>query len=205
MPTAAWVTAAPVRAAPASDVPADRSEMNGSWAAQETGATFHHSRPSDTAMNVRTISGSNCPLQQHGQGEESPGHAVDRPGRDCRRCEEPRPPQKGLQDTLLTALFQDLLSEKVLPGDAYTAQELLAFLGVGVHVGAVGGSVPGNLGQTAKNLFVEFEAALDIKLTQAIAEGNVPTIIDILIGAQQFGLDSLAAKAQGALATVGGP
>jgi len=112
---------------------------------------------------------------------------------------------KGLQDTLLTALFQDLLSEKVLPGDAYTAQELLAFLGVGVHVGAVGGSVPGNLGQTAKTLLVEFEAALDVKLAQAIGEGNVPTIIDILIGGQQFGLDSLAAKAQGALATVGGP
>lgn len=109
---------------------------------------------------------------------------------------------KGLQDTLLTALFQDLLSEQVLPGDAYTAQELMAFLGVGVHVGAVGNAVPGNLGQTAKNLLIQFEAALDLKLSQAIADGDVPTITDILIGAQQFGLGSLADKAQGALAEV---
>lgn len=66
----------------------------------------------------------------------------------------------------------------------------------------MGGSVPGNLGQMANSLLVEFEAALDLKLTQAIAEGNVPIIIDILVGAQQFGLDSLAAKAHGALAEV---
>ena len=113
--------------------------------------------------------------------------------------------EKGLQDTLLASLFQDLLQDQVLPGDSYTAQELLAFLGVGIHVGAVGAAVPGNLGPNAKNLFTQFEAALEVKLNQAIAANDTQTITDILIGAQQYGLDSLADKAQGALATVEGP
>lgn len=75
---------------------------------------------------------------------------------------------------------------------------------MGIRVGAIGESVPGSapLKQKAKELLDGFEAGLEQKLDEATAAGDAPTIIDILIGAQQFGLDALAANAQGALAQV---
>ena len=88
--------------------------------------------------------------------------------------------------------------------DAFTPHYLLTLLGVGIRVGAIGESVPGSapLKQKAKELLDGFEAGLEQKLDEATAAGDAPTIIDILIGAQQFGLDALAANAQGALAQV---
>ncbi|MGH2653977.1 MAG: hypothetical protein ACRDHV_06470 [Actinomycetota bacterium] len=120
-------------------------------------------------------------------------------------CQAPPPGfEKGLSDTLLTALFQDLLAAPAMFPDAFTPHYLLTLLGVGIRVGAIGESVPGSapLKQKAKELLDGFEAGLEQKLDGAIAAGDAPTIIDILIGAQQFGLDALADKAQGALAQV---
>jgi hypothetical protein len=123
------------------------------------------------------------------------------------QCQGPLPPgfSKGLSDTLLTALFQDLIKENVLDhADKYTAQALLSILGVGVRIGAVGNAVPGSapLKLEAKNLLALFDIALEQKLDEAIAAGDSQTILDILVGAQQYGLDALADKAQGALAQV---
>lgn len=111
--------------------------------------------------------------------------------------------KKGLQDTLLSALFQDALDIFANAGQ-YSAQDLLALLGVGVRVGAVGLDVPGSkpLKDVAQSLFTEFEAALSQKVDAASAAGDDQTILDILVAAQQFGMDALADKAQGALAKV---
>jgi hypothetical protein len=72
-------------------------------------------------------------------------------------------------------------------------------------MGAVGNKVPGSglLQSAAKNLLVQFEATLDLKLEAAAAAGDTQTILDILIGAQIYGLDDLADKAQGLLAEGG--
>jgi hypothetical protein len=112
--------------------------------------------------------------------------------------------EKGLSDTLLAALFQDALQMALDNAGQYNAQALLTLLGVGIRVGAVGLSVPGSapLKQFAENLHIQFEATLTQKLNEAVAAGDVPTIIDILIGAQQYGLDGLADLAQGALAEI---
>ncbi len=114
--------------------------------------------------------------------------------------------QNGLADTLLAALFQDLLQTALNDSSAYSAQELLALLGAGVHVGAVGPSVGGSapFQQMADSLYTQFGAVLEQKLDAAAAAGDTTTILDILVGAQQFGLTALANKAQGYLAT-GGP
>lgn len=112
--------------------------------------------------------------------------------------------EKGLSDTLLTALFQDLLEAPATLPEDFPTHYLISFLGVGIRVGAVGESVPGSapLKQKAKELLDGFEAGLNQKLDEAISAGDAPTIIDILIAAQQFGLDALADKAQGGLAEV---
>jgi hypothetical protein len=112
--------------------------------------------------------------------------------------------EQGLSDTLLTALFQDLLEAPATLPEHFPTHYLISFLGVGIRVGAVGESVPGSalLKQKAMELLVGFEAGLELKLNEAIAAGDMPTIIDILIAAQQFGLDSLANKAQGGLAEI---
>ena len=63
---------------------------------------------------------------------------------------------------------------------------------------AVGNSVPGSgpYQEVAKNLLVEFEATLEAKLQTAAQAGDVQTVLDILVGAQQYGLDALANEAQ---------
>ena len=48
----------------------------------------------------------------------------------------------------------------------------------------------------AKNLLVQFETALEAELDAAAAAGDFQTILDILVAAEQFGLDALAAKAK---------
>lgn len=113
--------------------------------------------------------------------------------------------QNGVADTLLASLFQDLLQTALNDPSAYTAQELLALLAAGVHVGAVGPSVGGSapFQQMADSLYTQFGAILELKLDAAAAAGDTATILDILIGAQQFGLTALADKAQGYLATGG--
>ncbi|MGH2657070.1 MAG: hypothetical protein ACRDIZ_10320 [Actinomycetota bacterium] len=120
-------------------------------------------------------------------------------------CQEPPEGfEHGLSDTLLTALFQDLLEAPAQLPENFPTHYLLSLLGVGIRVGAVGASVPGSapLKQKAQELLAGFEAGLELKLNEAIATGDAQTIIDILIGAQQFGLDALADKAQGGLAQV---
>jgi hypothetical protein len=122
-------------------------------------------------------------------------------------CGGPLPPgfTKGLSDTLLAALFQQMVRENVLDlPDQYTAQALLSILGVAVRIGAVGNSVAGSaaLKKEATDLLAYFDTTLELKLDAAIAAKDTQTILDILIGAQQFGLDALANKAQGALAQV---
>ena len=111
--------------------------------------------------------------------------------------------QNGVADTLLASLFQDLLQTALNDPSAYTAQELLALLAAGVHVGAVGPSVSGSapFQQMADSLYTQFGAILEQKLDQAAAAGDAATILDILVGAQQFGLQALADKAQGLLAS----
>jgi hypothetical protein len=110
--------------------------------------------------------------------------------------------QSGLSNNVIGSLFQDLLQKALDDPDAYTAQELLALLAAGIRMGAVGKSVPGSapFKDFAKNLLVQFEATLDLKLEAAAAAGDKQTILDILIGAQIYGLDDLADKAQGLLA-----
>lgn len=112
--------------------------------------------------------------------------------------------EKGLSDTVLASLFQDLLQTVLNDPDAYTAQQLLSLLAVGVHVGAVGPSVGGSAAfrQMADSLYTQFGANLEVKLEAAAKAGDTATILDILVGAQQFGFDSLADKAQGYLASV---
>jgi hypothetical protein len=116
----------------------------------------------------------------------------------------PKGYQKGLQDTVLSALFQDLLDQALGSTDQYSAQDLIALLSVGVRVGAVGNSVPGSkaIKDTAKSLHTQLEAALLEKVDQASASGDKQTILDILIAAQQYGMNALADKAQGALGEV---
>jgi hypothetical protein len=113
--------------------------------------------------------------------------------------------ESGLSDKALGFLFQDLLQKALDNPDAYTAQELLSLLASGLRMGAVGNKVPGSglLQSAAKNLLVQFEATLDLKLQAAAAAGDTQTILDILIGAQIYGLDDLADKAQGLLAEGG--
>ena len=120
-------------------------------------------------------------------------------------CEiAPKGFQKGLQDTLLSALFQDVLEGIFANADQYSAQDLLSLLGVGVRVGAVGLNVPGSkaLKDVAESLFTQFEAALSQKVDAANAAGDKQTILDVLVAAQQYGMDALADHAQGALAEV---
>ena len=68
-------------------------------------------------------------------------------------------------------------------------------------MGCVGDSVPGSgaYQDFAKNLLVQFETTLEAKLNDAAAVGDSTTILDILVAAQQFGLDALAEKAKGLL------
>jgi len=112
--------------------------------------------------------------------------------------------QKGLQDTVLSALFQEVLNEALARTDDYSGQELLSLLAVGIRIGAVGLSVPGNpaVKNFAKNLFTQFEAALIGKVDAANAAGDQQTILDVLVTAQQLGMNALADHAQGALAGV---
>jgi hypothetical protein len=112
--------------------------------------------------------------------------------------------QKGLQDTTVSALFQDVLNDVLARTDDYSGQELLSLLAVGIRVGAVGLSVPGSpaVKNFAKNLFTQFEAALIGKVDAARAAGDQQTILDVLVTAQQLGMNALADHAQGALAGV---
>jgi len=112
--------------------------------------------------------------------------------------------QKGLQDTILSTLFQGILNNVLAGTDDYSAQELLSLLAVGVRVGAVGLSVPGSptTKDIGKSLFTQFEAALIGKVDAANAAGDQQTILDVLVTAQQLGMNALADHAQGALAEV---
>ncbi len=111
--------------------------------------------------------------------------------------------QNGVADTLLAALFQDLLQTALDDAGSYSAQDLLTLLSVGVHVGAVGSAVGASAAfqQKAASLATQFEAVLEQKLDAAASAGDTQTVLDVLVGAQQFGLDALANKAQGYLAT----
>ncbi len=113
--------------------------------------------------------------------------------------------ESGLSDKMIGALFQDLLQNALDHPAKYSAQALLSLLGSGLRMDAVGNSVPGSgpYQEVAKNLLVEFETTLEAKLQTAAKAGDTQTVLDILVGAQQCGLDALANEAQGLLATGG--
>jgi len=106
--------------------------------------------------------------------------------------------QSGLSDKVIAAFFQDLLQKALDNPDAYTAQQLMELLGSGIRMGAVGNAVPGTVAfqNVAKDLLVQFEATLESKLQAAAAAGDQQTVIDILIGAQTYGLDALQDNAE---------
>jgi hypothetical protein len=106
--------------------------------------------------------------------------------------------QSGLSDKVIAAFFQDLLQKALDNPDAYTAQQLMELLGSGIRMGAVGNAVPGTIAfqNVAKDLLVQFEATLESKLQAAAAAGDQQTVIDIMVGAQTYGLDALQDKAE---------
>ena len=108
--------------------------------------------------------------------------------------------EKGLQDTLLIKLFQQLIQEIANEGGEYTAQALLKILGVGFRVGAVGEDVPGSaeVKAAASSLLTQFETWLEYHLAEASDAGDEKTMTDILVGAMLYGLSELEAKARAA-------
>ncbi len=113
--------------------------------------------------------------------------------------------ESGLSDKMIGAFFQDLLQKALDHPEMYSAQALLSLLGSGLRMDAVGNDVAGSgpYQAFAKNLLAEFEATLESKLQAAAKAGDSQTVLDILVGAQQYGLDELANEAQGLLATGG--
>lgn len=109
----------------------------------------------------------------------------------------------GLSDKGIGALFQHVLQKALDNPGAYTAQQLLSLLASGVRMGCVGDSVPGSgaYQDSAANLLVQFETTLEAKLNAADAAGDLQTVQDIWIAAQQLGLDALAEKAKKLWAT----
>lgn len=109
--------------------------------------------------------------------------------------------ENGLSDVLMASLFQDLLQKGLDDYQSYSAQELIAMLTAGSHVGSVGPAVKGSapFKQMASDLWTQFEASLDVKLNAAISAGDTPTILDIATAASQYGMDTLWSKATAAL------
>jgi hypothetical protein len=109
----------------------------------------------------------------------------------------PRGFKEGLADGYFAEVFQVLVSALLARRDSLTTAQLLSILGVAYQTGVVGAAAPDLV--LAEDILNQFADVLSARVDDALAEGDIQSLTEILAAAEQLGLDDLAAKADAAI------